>query len=747
MTGFSRLFLGASICCVLATSFLTVYAAEESENGNPLATIPLRPIGPAITSGRISDFAFYPGGDHEFLVGVASGNLWKTDNGGITWTPLFDNEGSFAIGVVELDPNDSKTIWVGTGENNAQRSVAYGDGVYKSIDGGASWTNMGLKDSGHISQIWINPEDSDDVLVAAQGPLWSSGGDRGLYRTTDGGATWNRMLDIDEHTGVNEFVVDPRNSDVIVASSYQRRRHVWVLINGGPGSAIHRTTDGGETWNKVSAGLPSDHMGRIGLAGAPSDPDVIYAIIEANDEESGVYRTTDFGSNWTKQSSYMASSPQYYNELVVDPHNTDRVYSLNTFTMKSEDGGKTFAPISNQWRHVDDHALWIDPENTKHLYIGGDGGIYETWDRGDTWRHVRNLSIAQFYRIQPDNEEPFYNVCGGTQDNNSLCAPSRTTVIHGITNSDWKMVLGGDGYEPQIDPTDPNIIYPQFQYGGLARYDRRTQERVYITPQPASGENSYKWNWNTPLLISPHSSTRLYYAAEYLFRSDDRGDSWQKISPDLTRRLDRNKLDVMGRVWGIDTIAKNDSTSIYGSAIMISESPLQEGLIYVSTDDGVINVTEDGGANWRRTTDFSGVPDMSYIDDVLASSHDTDVAYAVFDNHKRGDYEPYVMKSEDGGRSWKSITGNLPERGSAHTIVEDHVDPDLLFVGTEFGLFVTQDGGNSWSELEGNFPTIAVRDIEIQKRENDLVVGTFGRGIYILDDYRALRTKQSALSN
>ena len=747
MTGFSRLFLGASICCVLATSFLTVYAAEEGENGNPLATIPLRPIGPAITSGRISDFAFYPGGDHEFLVGVASGNLWKTDNGGTTWTPLFDNEGSFAIGVVELDPNDSKTIWVGTGENNAQRSVAYGDGVYKSIDGGASWTNMGLKDSGHISQIWINPEDSDDVLVAAQGPLWSSGGDRGLYRTTDGGATWNRLLDIDEHTGVNEFVVDPRNSDVIVASSYQRRRHVWVLINGGPGSAIHRTTDGGKTWNKVSAGLPSDHMGRIGLAGAPSDPDVIYAIIEANDEEKGVYRTTDFGSNWTKQSSYMTSSPQYYNELVVDPHNADRVYALNTFTMKSEDGGKTFAPISNQWRHVDDHALWIDPENTKHLYIGGDGGIYETWDRGDTWRHVRNLSITQFYRIQPDNEEPFYNVCGGTQDNNSLCAPSRTTVIHGITNSDWKMVLGGDGYEPQIDPTDPNIIYPQYQYGGLARYDRRTQERVYITPQPASGENSYKWNWNTPLLISPHSSTRLYYAAEYLFRSDDRGDTWQKISPDLTRQLDRNRLNVMGRVWGIDTIAKNDSTSIYGSAIMISESPLQEGLIYVSTDDGVINVTEDGGANWRRTTEFSGVPDMSYIDDVLASSHDTDVAYAVFDNHKRGDYEPYVMKSENRGRSWKSITGNLPERGSAHTIVEDHVDPDLLFVGTEFGLFVTQDGGNSWSELEGNFPTIAVRDIEIQKREDDLVVGTFGRGIYILDDYSALRTKQNALAN
>ncbi len=745
MTVFLRLMAAAGICSVLSLSPIVAQSADDE--GNPLASIPLRPIGPAITSGRISDFAFYPGGDHEFLVGVASGNLFKTDNGGITWTPIFENEGSYAIGVVELDPNDSKTIWVGTGENNAQRSVAYGDGVYKSVDGGASWKNVGLKDSGHISQIWINPENSDDVLVAAQGPLWSDGGDRGLYRTLDGGESWQRILEIDEHTGVNEFVVDPRNHDVIVASSYQRRRHVWVLINGGPGSAIHKTRDGGKTWEKISAGLPSDHMGRIGLAGAPSDPDMIYAIIEANDEEKGVYRSTNFGGSWEKRSSYMTTSPQYYNELVIDPLNPERVYALNTFTMKSEDGGKSFAPISMQWRHVDDHALWIDPTNTKHLYIGGDGGIYESYDRGDTWRHVRNLSIAQFYRIQPDNAEPFYNVCGGTQDNNSLCAPSRTTVIHGVTNSDWTFVLGGDGYEPQIDPTDPNIIYAQYQYGGLARYDRRSRERVLITPQPESGENNYKWNWNTPLLISPHSSTRLYYAAEYLFRSDDRGDTWEKISPDLTRQLDRNQLEVMGRVWGVDTIAKNDSTSMYGSAIMISESPIREGLIYVSTDDGVINITEDGGASWRRVERFSGVPDMSYIDDVLASSHDTNVAYAVFDNHKRGDYKPYVMKTENGGRSWKSIAGNLPERGSAHTIVEDHVDPDLLFVGTEFGLFVSQDGGDNWSQLKNNFPTIAVRDIEIQKRENDLVVGTFGRGIYILDDYSALRTKQSALGS
>jgi photosystem II stability/assembly factor-like uncharacterized protein len=741
--------ISRSLAIVLITvlAIVPVRAAEDDDAGNPLANLPLRPIGPAITSGRISDFAFYPGGDHEFLAGISSGNLFRTTNGGITWEAIFENEGSYAIGVVEIDPNDTKTTWVGTGENNAQRSVAAGDGVYKSTDGGKSWTNTGLRNSGHISQIWINPDDSNEVLVASQGPLWSAGGDRGLYRTLDGGDTWERILSVDEHTGINEFVVDPRNPDIIVASSYQRRRHVWVLINGGPGSGIHKSTDRGKTWTEITAGLPSDHMGRIGLAGAPSDPDMIYAIIEANDEEKGVYRSTDFGSNWEKRSSHMTTSPQYYNEIVVDPQNPERLYSLDTFTMKSEDGGTTFAPLSNQWRHVDDHALWIDPDNTDHLYIGGDGGIYETWDLGTTWRHVRNLSITQFYRVQPDYVEPFYNVCGGTQDNNSLCAPSRTTTVHGITNSDWNLILGGDGYEPQFDPTDPNIVYAQYQYGGLARYDRRTQERVYIAPHPESGENAYKWNWNTPLLVSPHDPRRLYYAAEYLFRSDDRGDSWRKVSPDLTRQIDRNKLEVMGRVWGIDTIAKNDSTSIYGSAIMISESELQEGLIYVGTDDGVINVTEDGGQTWRRTTKFPGVPDMTYIDDVQASQHDADVVYAVMENHKRGDQKPYVLKSENRGRTWKSISGDLPERGFAHSIAEDHVDPDLLFLGTEYGVFVTQDGGTSWSQMKNNFPTISVRDIEIQERENDLVVGTFGRGIYILDDYTPLRTAAKDLDD
>ncbi|WP_374764373.1 glycosyl hydrolase [Yunchengibacter salinarum] len=722
--------------------------ATRADDSHPLAGLKLRNIGPALTSGRISDFAMVPGAPHRYFVAVASGNLWKTDNAGTTWSPIFDNHGSYALGVVELAPGNPDIVWLGTGENNAQRSVGYGDGVYRSLDGGKSWEHMGLKDSGHISDIWISPQDHDTVVVAVQGPLWNKGGDRGLYKTTDGGETWDRILEIDAHTGVNEIVVNPNDPDSMVVSTYQRRRHVWTLINGGPGSGIHRTTDGGKTWDDVTATVKGKNdLGRIGLAMAPSAPDTIYAIVEAEGEAKGVYRSTDFGASFEKRSGHMTTSPQYYNELVVDPKNPDRVYSLDTWTQVSEDGGKTWSRLSTKTRHVDDHALWIDPDNTAHLVIGGDGGIYESHDRGNSWRHVRNLPITQFYRVEPDNAEPFYNVCGGTQDNNSMCGPSRTTSVHGITNADWRLILGGDGYEPQIDPVDPNIIYAQYQYGGLARFDRRTGERTYIAPQPASGEKEFKFNWNTPLLISPHDRKTLYYGAEKLFRSTDMGSSWQAVSPDLTRQLDRNRLDVMGRVWSVDAVAKNDSTSMYGSLIAVEESTLEPGLLYTGSDDGVVGISEDGGETWRKVTDFDGVPDMTYVSDVFPSLHDPDVVYATMDNHKKGDYAPYVLRSDNRGKDWDLITGNLPERGSAHTIVQDHDDPDLLFVGTEFGLHFTRDGGETWHELTGNFPTIAVRDLEIQRRENDLVVGTFGRGIYILDDYRPLKADPKALAS
>jgi photosystem II stability/assembly factor-like uncharacterized protein len=730
---------------ILALGTFSLPVTSPAED-HPLAGIPLRNLGPALTSGRVSDFAFHPKHSQVFYVSMASGGVWKTENNGTTWKPVFDGEGSFAIGVVELDPSNPNIVWVGSGENNAQRSVGYGDGVYKSVDGGNSWQNMGLKDSGHISMIRFHPEDSNVIYVAAQGPLWSPGGDRGLYRSKDGGANWERILDIDENTGINEFVINPANPDEIVASSYQRRRHVWTLINGGPGSGVHKTTDGGTTWKKVKGGLPGGDLGRIGLTAAPSEPSMIYAIIEADEKGKGVYRSTDFGESWNKRSDHLTSSPQYYNELYVDPKNPERIYSVDTFTHVSEDGGKSWSKISFKNRHVDDHALWIDPNNSDHLYIGGDGGVYESWDRGELWRHVRNLPVTQFYRATPDNDTPFYNVCGGTQDNFTLCGPSRNTKTDGITNGDWWVAQFGDGFKAQIDPTDANIVYAQAQYGSLGRFDRVTGERLQITPMPGADENNYNWNWSSPLIISPHDHRRLYYGADRLFRSDDRGESWVAVSGDLSRDIDRNKLKVMGRVWSVDSIAKNVSTSTYGALIAVDESPLVEGLIYAGTDDGLIHVTSDGGSNWSMVDSFKGVPDMSLIEDIIASFHDADVAYAVIDNHKRGDYKPYVLKTENRGRNWSLISNNLPERGSAHTIIEDHVDSNLLFVGTEFGLFFSNDGGANWNELT-SLPTIAVRDLEIQRREGDLVVGTFGRGFYILDDYSPLRTSGSKLKN
>ncbi|MEM1090532.1 MAG: glycosyl hydrolase [Pseudomonadota bacterium] len=733
----------AAKCCLAVLLGAFQLSAATAADKNPLtdlaAGLKIRDIGPAVTSGRISDFAMHPDAWHQFYASTASGGLWKTDNGGITWKPIFDNEGSYSIGVVELDPANPNVVWVGTGENNAQRSVAYGDGVYKSLDGGASWSNVGLKDSEHVGDIAIHPDNSDVVFVAAQGPLWNLGGDRGVYRTQDGGANWERVLEVDEDTGANNVLIHPDRPNLVLASTYQRRRHVWTLINGGPGSGVYRSTDGGATFNEITAGLPPHDKGRIGLAFAPSAPDTVYAIVETDDEHEGVYRSTDFGARWEKRSGYMSSSPQYYNELIVDPNNPDRIYSMDTFMQVSNDGGKSFKPVGGAYKHVDEHALFIDPANSQHMITGNDGGIYDTWDGGANWRFVQNLPISQFYRATPDNAEPFYNVYGGTQDNSSLGAPSRTLFDRGITNEDWTFTLGGDGFKTQVDPTNPDTVYSQLQYGMLARFDRQSYERVIITPAPGAEEDDYKWNWNSAFIISPHNPQRLYFAAEKLFVSEDGGNAWRMVSDDLSRKLDRNRLEVMGRVWGVNAVAKNNSTSMYGSIVSLDESSLQEGLLYVGTDDGLIQVSDDSGATWRREDRFGRVPEMSYVGDLVASSHDVNRVYAAFDNHKQGDFKPYLLRSDDRGESWTSIVGNLPERGTVHTVAEDHVNPDLLFAGTEFGVFYSQDGGENWGELTGGMPTIAVRDMEIQRRENDLVLGTFGRGIRILDDYTPLR--------
>jgi len=714
--------------------------ADSLFRSGTFSGLKFRSIGPAFMSGRIVDIAVHPSDKSAWYVASASGGVWKTSNAGVTWDPIFDDQGSYSIGCVTIDPQRPLTVWVGTGENNSQRSVSYGDGVYKSVDGGKHWSNVGLKDSEHIGQIAVDPRNSDVVYVAAQGPLWREGGDRGLYKTADGGKTWNKCLEIDDKTGVNEVHLDPRNPDVVYAVAYQRHRRVWTLIDGGPGSGIHKSTDGGKTWTKLKNGLPTVDMGRIGLAISPANPNVVYAIVEAQDGKGGVYRSTDAGANWTKMSDYLSTSPQYYQELVPDPKVADRVYSMDTFMQVTYDGGKTWRHAGEKSKHVDNHALWIDPDNTDHLINGCDGGLYESFDRAATWRFFENLPVTQFYKVALDNSWPFYFVYGGTQDNNTQGGPSRTTNQHGIRNDDWFVTVGGDGFTPAVDPVDPNIVYSEAQHGDLVRFDRRNGEQVGIQPQPDSGDAPPRWNWDSPLLVSPHSHTRLYFAAQRLYRSDDRGNSWRAVSPDLTAQIDRNRLPVAGRVWSVDAVAKNTSTSFYGNIVALSESPKVEGLLYVGTDDGLIQVSEDGGGHWRKESHFPGVPDPSYVSRVMASSHDAAVVYASFDHHKNGgDFKPYVLKSRDRGKSWTSIAGNLPERGTVYCLAEDPVDPNLLFAGTEFGVFFTANGGGKWTQLKGGLPVEQVRDMAIQPRTNDLVLATFGRGFYILDDYTPLR--------
>jgi len=716
-------------------------AKEEKKGGMTADTfsgLKFRSIGPGVESGRVMSIAVNPKNTHQFYAGVASGGVWKTVNDGTTWTPVFDGEGSYSIGWVALDPNDSSVVWVGTGESNSQRSVSYGDGIYRSDDGGKNWQNLGLKKSEHIGRVVIDPRDSKVVYVAAEGPLWGPGGDRGLYKTTDGGKTWKAILTISENTGVGDVVLDPSNPDIVYASAYQRRRHVFTLIDGGPESAIYKSTDAGSTWNKLKSGLPTVDMGRIGLAVSPADPNVIYAAVEATDEKGGIFRSMDKGATWERRNEFDTGA-MYYARVVPDPKNVDRIFVMNVELRESLDGGKTLHKINEVNHHGDNHALWIDPDNTKHWLLGSDGGMYETWDDSKSWQFKANLPTMQFYDVAVDNSAPFYNVCGGTQDYFSWCGPTHTHSVNGIVNSDWFVTTGGDGFRSQVDQVDPNTIYSESQYGVLIRYDKPTGQELLLQPLEGKGEPPLRWNWDSPIIISPHSHTRLYFAANKLFRSDDRGDTWKAISGDLTRQIDRNKLPVMGKVWGPDAVAKGASTSFYGNIVALSESPKKEGLIYVGTDDGLIQVTADGGGSWTKYEKFPGVPEMTYVSRLAASHHDSNTVYATFENHKNEDFKPYVLKSTDSGKTWTSITGDLPESGPVLAFAEDTVNPNLLFVGTETGVFFTINGGTHWVRLKGGLPTIAVRDMVIQAREGDLVIATFGRGFYVLDDIAALR--------
>ena len=702
-----------------------------------------RNIGPAFSSGRIADMAIHPWNESIWYVAVGSGSVWKTVNAGVTWEPVFDDQPSYSIGCVTIDPCNPHTIWVGTGENVGGRHAGYGDGVYRSDDGGKSWKNMGLKNSERISKIIVHPENSNTVFVAAQGPLWSKGGERGLYKSDDGGESWRLVLSDNEWTGATDIVLDPDDPNTLYAATWQRHRTVAAYMGGGPGSGIHRSTDGGETWERLTTGLPKSNMGKIGIAVSPFDPDVIYAAIELDRRTGGVFISRDRGSSWTKQSEAVAggTGPHYYQELYASPHHEGTIYLADVYMQVSNDHGKTFRRMKEVRKHVDNHALSFRSNDPNYLLVGTDGGVYESFDLAENWRFIENLPVTQYYKVAVDDAEPFYNVFGGTQDNGTHAGPSQTDIQEGIRNADWHHILGGDGHQTATEPGNPGIVYGQSQQGYISRIDRITGEAVFIQPQAAKGEPHERFNWDTPILVSAHDPARIYTASYRVWRSDNRGDSWKAVSGDLTKGDERIELPIMGSKQSWDNPWDIYAMSNYSTITSLAESPLEEGTLYAATDDGIIQVTKDGGESWKRIDvgSIKGIPATAFVNDIRADLFDANTVYAALDNHKYGDFKPYIIKSTDGGKSWRMITGGIGDRTLVWRLVQDHVRKELLFAATEFGVWFTIDGGEKWTRMKGGLPTISFRDITIQRRENDLVAASFGRGFFILDDMTPLR--------
>jgi photosystem II stability/assembly factor-like uncharacterized protein len=724
--------------CLLAFA-VNAFAQNGGQPKSPLETafsrLEWRSIGPANMGGRIADVEGVPGDPNVVYVASASGGLWKTTNGGVKWTPIFEREGTISIGDVALAPSNPDVVWVGTGESAVRNSVSFGDGVYKSTDGGKTWQHMGLKESEHISAIAIHPQNPDIVYVAALGHAFGPNEERGVFMTTDGGRTWNKTLYIDNQHGASDLEIDSTNPNILYAGMWSFERKPWTHRSGSEKGGVYKSIDGGRTWKKVENGLPK-LMGRIGIRVAPSNPNVVYAIVESKD--GTLYRSDDRGEtfrNVSKQES-IVSRGFYYTKVRVDPTNENRVYAVASTLFVSVDGGRTFRSITSR-SHIDFHALWIDPKNPKRMWHGEDGGIGVSYDGGESWEAVYNIPLGQFYQVHADNRQPFYNVMGGLQDNGSWTGPSRTREPSGIMNDDWRMVSFGDGFYVINHPDNPDVYLSESQGGEIVWTDFRTREQQSVNPWgrgsgggPAAGQK-YRWNWNAPLVFSAHEKTTVYFGANVLFKSSDFGKTWEPISPDLTTNDPEKQKDAGGPV-----AVENTTAEYHTTIITIAESPVQKGQIWVGTDDGNLQVTTDGGKNWNNLVkNVSGLAANSPVSHVEPSRTNANTAYVAFERHMFDDFKPYIFKTTDGGKSWTSIAGNLPAKAYVQIVREDPKNTNLLYAGTEIGLFASYDGGKNWIPLNlKNLPNVAVHDIVVHPRENDLILATHGRSLWIFDD-------------
>ncbi len=752
----------ASVCLGATILALPIGSTAQTQTGAlqevlaPVAYLEWREIGPAVVGGRISDIAVDEADTRIIYVGTATSGVWKSTNHGTTWELVFSDQSTSSIGDVTLAPSNPDVVWVGTGEPQNRQSSPWGEGVFLSMDGGATWAHKGLTETRHISRIQAHPRNPDVAYVAAVGNLWRDNPERGVYKTTDGGDSWELVLYLDDNTGAIDLVMDPLDPDILFAAMYSRRRTAWGFNGAGPGSGIHRTLDGGVSWTRLEDGLPDGELGRIGLDIYRRDGNLVFATVEARRGQTGVYASTDRGDSWQKISA-TNPRPMYFSQIRVDPNDPQRVYVGGQNLMRSDDGGRTFTDEGAQNVHLDHHALWIDPSDSNHMLLGSDGGVSVSFDGSESWRFYDNLPIAQFYEIGFDYQNPYW-VCGGLQDNGSWCGPTNTLDSQGVRNADWEHAGGGDGFYVRIDPTDPSIVYAESQNGSIRRLDRETGERASIQPtarfeldegsirkkefasadDPDPEVRQYRFNWNTPMVISAHDPSTLYVGSQMLLKSTDRGANWTQISGDLTFDIDRSRLPIMDVLPSDSMIARHDGVSFYSTVTTLSESPLNANVLYTGSDDGRIMGTQDGGTTWLDLTeDVDDLPSNTYVSRIVASNAEEGRVYAVFDGHYSGDFDPYVYVSDDFGENWRAITSGLPSI-SVNVLIEHPNQSNLLFLGNEVGIFVSLDRGDSWVPLMNGLPTVPVDDIRIQPAHDDLVIGTHGRGVWILDDIAPL---------